>query len=571
MLHFANPLGLWALLAVPVILAIHCLQEKSRRLRVSTLFLLERVAPESVSGAKFERLRQSLPMWMQLLAACLLAWMLAEPRWMKKDSQQTVVIVLDSTASMSAFNTEARAAIEKTLAQWSRVAAKTRWHLLESDARKPTLYAGDDRETLLAAFSRWQPLRGELDPTDAFNTSRGLVRDGSGAIIYVTDRTATVPSDIAVLAVGEPKSNVGWSGAEMNASRQWKTLATNHSDAVQTRQWWVEHELATAPTKSTLTLQPHQSVSLSGELPPNLKQATLVMDSDAFALDDRMSLVVPKERPVRVALRAGGESGSLIKRMIEALDGVTFVDAATPADLTLAEIGDEAPTDAIYIDSPAPEGSKLDASLVVSENHALTRELNWTGLISNKPRALAVLETDSPLLWRGDAVLALQRRTRTAEGREVVQLFLNWDLSKSNAHRLPALLVMLHRYVEQVRSQLDGERAGNYDLAQSIDLPASTPLNQLTLHQGSNAKPFIGRAPEQPGFFEVKSPTQTLVHGAAQFADAREADLTKAESFDHTEARRSEARERTSESDPLTAVWTLALLGCLLTAWSAKQ
>jgi len=119
MLHFANPLGLWALLAVPVILAIHCLQEKSRRLRVSTLFLLERVAPESVSGAKFERLRQSLPMWMQLLAACLLAWMLAEPRWMKKDSQQTLVIVLDSTASMSAFNTEARTAIEKTLAQWA--------------------------------------------------------------------------------------------------------------------------------------------------------------------------------------------------------------------------------------------------------------------------------------------------------------------------------------------------------------------------------------------------------------------------------------------------------------------
>lgn len=571
MLHFANPLGLWALLAVPVILAIHCLQEKSRRLRVSTLFLLERVAPESVSGAKFERLRQSLPMWMQLLAACLLAWMLAEPRWMKKDSQQTIVIVLDSTASMSAFNTEARAAIEKTLAQWSRVAAKTRWHLLESDARKPTLYAGDDREALLAAFSRWQPLRGELDPTDAFNTSRGLVRDGSGAIIYVTDRTATVPSDIAVLAVGESKSNVGWSGAEMNASRQWKTLATNHSDAVQTRQWWVEHELATAPTKSTLTLQPHQSVSLSGELPPNLKQAALVMEGDAFALDDRMSLVVPVERPVRVALRAGGESGSLIKRMIEALDGVTFVDATTRADLTLAEIGDEAPTDAIYIDSTAPEGSKLDASLVVAENHSLTRELNWTGLISNKPRALAVLESDSPLLWRGDAVLALQRRTRTAEGREVVQLFLNWDLSKSNAHRLPALLVMLHRYVELVRSQLDGERAGNYDLAQSIALPASTTLNQLTLHQGSNAKPFIGRAPEQPGFFEVKSPTQTLVHGAAQFADAREADLTKAESFDHTEARRSEARERTSESDPLTAVWTLALLGCLLTAWSAKQ
>ena len=60
MIFFANPAGLWALLALPVIVAIHCLQERARHRRVSTLFLLERVAPESVSGATFERLRNSL-------------------------------------------------------------------------------------------------------------------------------------------------------------------------------------------------------------------------------------------------------------------------------------------------------------------------------------------------------------------------------------------------------------------------------------------------------------------------------------------------------------------------------
>ena len=103
MIHFANPLALWALLALPVILAIHCLHERARRLRVSTLFLLERVAPESASGARFERLRNSLPLWLQLIAAALIAWLLAEPRWVRADSVQTVVVVLDSSASMSAF------------------------------------------------------------------------------------------------------------------------------------------------------------------------------------------------------------------------------------------------------------------------------------------------------------------------------------------------------------------------------------------------------------------------------------------------------------------------------------
>ena len=571
MIHFANPLGLWALLALPVILAIHCLQERSRRIKVSTLFLLERVAPESVSGAKFERLRQSLPMWMQLLAACLIAWMLAEPRWMKRDSSQTVVVVLDSTASMSAFKEEAKAAVAKTTNQWSQVAAKTRWHLLENDSRKATLYAGDDRAQMLAALAAWQPMRGELDPTDAFASARSLVKNGSGVVIYVSDHKVQLASDIALLAIGQSKPNAGWSGAEMNGSRQWKTLVTNHSDAVQTRQWWVEHALTPSPTKTALTLQPHQSVALSGELPPGVDQATLAMEGDNFALDDRVPMVVPVDRPVRVAVKVGGESGALIRKMIEAQDGVQFTDGAGAADLTLAEIGDQPDTDAVLIDSTAPEGAKLDASLVVAENHALTRELNWMGLITMKPRSLAVMDSDSPLLWRGDAVLALQRATTTAEGKRVTQLFLNWDLSKSNAHRLPALLVMLDRFVEQVRGQLDGERAGNYETAQRIDLPPSTALNELKLHEGTASRPFIGHAPEPPGFFEVKSSAQALVRGAAQFADVREADLTGCSAVDETEQRRKQARERETEADPLTALWLLAVLGCLLTAWSAKK
>ena len=54
-LVLANPAGLWALMAIPLVLLIHFLQEQSRRVRVSTLFLLERVQPESVGGARLER------------------------------------------------------------------------------------------------------------------------------------------------------------------------------------------------------------------------------------------------------------------------------------------------------------------------------------------------------------------------------------------------------------------------------------------------------------------------------------------------------------------------------------
>lgn len=571
MLFLANPAGLWALLALPVILAIHCLQERARHLRVSTLFLLERIAPESVSGTTFERLRQSLPLWMQLLAACLIAWLLSEPRWVRQDSTQTVVVVLDSTASMTACREEVKSALDKTLSDWSRVAARTHWHLLESDPRRPTLYAGDDRGQVLAALDRWQPLRGVHETSDAFAAARSLVKDGSGAVIFVSDHKLEVPGDIALLAVGDPKDNVGWSGIDVSSTFQWKALVTNHSDRDQTRAWWVEHSASSQPIKNQLLLKPRQSLALAGELPPGVQQATLMLESDALPLDDQVPVVRPVERPVRVAVRVGGPSGDLLKQMIGALDGVVFADAATPADLTLAEIGSDAPTDAIFIDSPAPETAKLDSTLVIAENHPLARELNWMGLITHKPRSLAVLDSDSPLLWRGDAVLALLRRTTTIEGRPVRQLFLNWDLAKSNAQRLPALLVLLHRYVQQVREQLDGERSGNYETAQRIELPDSTATQPLTLHLGKEQRPFAGTAPEAPGFFEIKSGTSTLVKGATHFADAREADLTKGERFDATQARRKEAALRETEADPLTIIWLLAVLGCLITAWSSKR
>lgn len=569
-MQFANPLGLYALLALPVIVLIHCLQEKSRRLRVSTLFLLERIAPESASGARIERWRQSVPFWMQMLAAVLIAWMLAQPRWLKQDSTQTVVVVLDSSASMSAFRDDAKKALRSTLAEWSHQATHTSWHVIESDARKPTLYAGSQLDELLAALEKYQPIKGAHEAGDAFTTARGLLRGGDGVIMFVSDHKMELPSDIALLAVGTPTDNVGWSGVTVEAPFAWKALVTNHSGHPQTREWWIEHDKATQPTRTKLTLQPGQTLSLSGELPSDVTQATLAMAGDAFTLDDRVPMIRPVHLPVRVDMRSSSAAGKLLRMMLEAVDGVSFAKAGEPADLTVAEIGDDTPTDAILIDGPAPDTAKLDPSIVVAEHHALMDDLNWMGLLCAKPRTLAVLEGDAPLLWRNNEPLALLRATNNADGKRVRQLFLNWDLNKSNANRLPAMIVLLHRYVEQVRNQLNGERAENVETAQSLALPEVVAASPLTISSANITKPFTGTAPELPGFFTVMQGKQPVLRAAASFADAREADLTECASFDGTTVRRKEAALRATEADPLTSLWMLAVLGCLLTAWNSK-
>jgi len=111
---FANPAGLWALLGVPAILAIHFAAAVARGGDQHVVSHRATRARQH-AGRTLEKLRTSRQLWLQLLAVLMAAWLLAEPRWILAESAQTVVIVLDSSAAMEAFRAPALAAAEKEI------------------------------------------------------------------------------------------------------------------------------------------------------------------------------------------------------------------------------------------------------------------------------------------------------------------------------------------------------------------------------------------------------------------------------------------------------------------------
>ena len=131
-LVISNPAGLWALLGIPLVLLIHFLQRKAKVLPVSTLFLLEKTVRESASGRRFDRLVNSVPLWMQLLAVLLLAWLLAEPRYRKARSVQRIAVVLDSSASMEPFRDRLADALVRRLPELAGLASVSEITLFES-------------------------------------------------------------------------------------------------------------------------------------------------------------------------------------------------------------------------------------------------------------------------------------------------------------------------------------------------------------------------------------------------------------------------------------------------------
>jgi hypothetical protein len=581
-MSFANPAAFWCLLGLPAVLAIHFLQRRRRREVVTTLFLLQQMRRESEIGNRFERLRSYIPLWLQLLMVLLFTWLLAGPRWLKKDAVQRIAIVLDASASMSTFRGDAESAVRHTLSTLLSPLARVELSLLSSDPGQPALYHGASQADLAAALPQWQPLLGVHDFTPSLRTARGLVGT-QGSIVLISDHVLAeaLPFEAALVSIGHEVANVGWAGVtveEKDDQLFWRALLRNYSAQPQDREWRaVSGGKTSAPAK--LTLAPQESRTLSGPFPPE-DELRLSLTTDAFTFDDNLPLLRPKPKILGLhvpALPVQDGSAELLELFGKFAD-TRLATSAAEADVRgivwPPSIALGADQDAIVFASPAKgESSAWLRGSIVAEAHPLIDGLNWQSLLVREGMIVPRDKRDRVLLWQADRPLISLRRT--AAGAQ--QLFCHFDLLSSNARKLPALAVLLHRFLQTIRQEKIAPESANFDLRQRLTLAhlrgeKAAPL-QLTTRTPSatisipTAQAHLLRAPAQPGFFEVKQGDTLLLQGAAHFADAREADLQQAKPFQDLSKLKLVQTETTHEADSHWQLWLLLLLATLLGSW----
>ena len=581
---FLNPAGFWALLGVPAIVAIHFLQQRLRAARTSTWFLIENLAPDSAHGRTWERLRPSRAFWFQLLAVLLAVWVLTQPRWVRSDSAQTVAIVLDSSASMTAFRDEAVRAVETRFAAGEGHAARMQWLLLSSDPRQPPLYRGADRAAALAALAGWRPALGTHDLQPALRLARTLAGPG-GLTWLVTDRREQLAPDQPAVGVGRALPNVGFSGVTVvrdGPGHAWRALVQNHADEVQRRTWWIEAAGGRTP-EQTLELAPGGIVEISGRFPDGLDQCLIVLGPDDFPADDRLPLRRPAPKPLIASVTLEGGAGEFFQRVLGAVEGVTFLPVPQPQLRVARTTADgPPPTEAAILlppELPATAQVRVLRAPVVVEKNPLAADLNWQAWLGTGPGPLARAAGDHVLLWQDEQPLVWT----AGAADEVRRLVLNFDWATSNAPRLPATVLMVRRHVEAVRDAQPGPYAANFDALSPVALAARDLASPdgLTLEfqaATDGAQPAARtlppgevaalRAPAEPGFFVLRRGDDVLVRGAAQFADMRESDFRAAESFvTRAPAEAAALLERNTLPDPFVPLW-LGLIGaCLLGSW----
>jgi len=568
-LSFANPAAAWMLLGLPAVLAIHFLQSRNRPREISTLFLLDLLPEESKRGAVFTCLRNSLQLWLHLLAVLLLSLLLAQPRLTLRESVQSIAVVLDDTAHMRAYRDRTLDTLRAELRRLAGPAARSEWLITTSDVSAPPLYRGETLAEALDALQAWAPAQLRHDPAPALTRARERVGP-DGLLLWVTAHPPEAPpAGARVLGVGQALDNTGFTGVRVQALPdgriEWTASIAGFATAPAGRELIVEVPGRGAAPPQRISLSPDSLATLRGTLPEGSARGLLRLSPDAYDLDDVFPFVLPRPKVLRVNAPANDAWAGRVLGLSAALSH------EEPADFVWEPVGEgDPPPDrsGIFVYAGDKEG---EFGEILAEDHPLVRDLNWNGFLGRPMAKFRLRPGDQPLVWMGANPLLVLR-----ENGSVRQLILCFNPERGNAERMPAVVLTLSRFIERLREQKVGYEAVNLETHQRIRLATDAGAGDLRLRftpVDRAAREWSARpgallfAPSEPGFLEIQQGENPLLEAAVAMADSSIADLRAATSRNLPRTLLAELHERNSRRDAFTPLW-LALLGLVfLLSW----
>ncbi len=206
-MNLLQPLNfLWAVPLLGGIVALWMLRLRRQDVTVSSLYLWNSLLQETQANAPFQKLRRSLLLFLQLLAAFLLVFALARPFVYGSGlAGHTIVIILDTSASMNASDVgptrlaAAKAAAEEFVAHQMRGTDVAT--VLSASSKPQSLVSGftGDGGRLQAAIDDALPTDTVADMPAALTLAQSLVGTRSGAEIRVFSDGAYSQDDLKKL------------------------------------------------------------------------------------------------------------------------------------------------------------------------------------------------------------------------------------------------------------------------------------------------------------------------------------------------------------------------------------
>ncbi|MEZ6055138.1 MAG: BatA domain-containing protein [Planctomycetaceae bacterium] len=539
-MYFANPWGLFGLLALPAILGIHLFRRRFPVLEVAGAHLWGIETRVADAGRRKDKLPWTTSLILELLAALLLTLVLADPRVDSAEEFVQFVAVLDDSASMQSRPVDEKSFRESAIEELQKRAAKIgtngRITLLKT-GRHPTLVGSRAMtwDETLKALDDWKPSAPRHDFQPTWDEAVQLVGPES-PFLFLTDQPlssqVTKPKGMTVIAVGTPLDNLAISTAKWNRDRQTGASSVymrvtnigSHPVTAIVRGETIPEEKTTPKQlvfEQKITLDPTSERPLEVALPEGLARMELSIDSptDPLEIDNHVLLVESPRRIVRVAvtLPAGSAERELTERVLDLLPGVV---TASPdeADLIIGRAGEmPSPRASLWwlgigpinmSDAYRKQSTTVNGPYLIEKQNSLVDGVTlggvvWGGVQDSLLPVVPIISYDRTVL--------LGR----IEGTATTAWLMNIDLSASNLGDSPDWPILLTNLVELRRESLPGLSRTNYRIEEIVRLTLPPVLSPATATPATPAPPATDPPAETPAATAPESPTASKEENVA--------------------------------------------------------
>jgi len=577
-MHFANPWGLLALLALPTILIIHLYHRRFPPLVVAGLHLWTSETRQTIAGRRREKLPVTASLLLELAAAFLLAVVLSEPHYAGLNDAVHLVAVLDSSASMSARPTAGMSFRDAAIGEFEKRAhglPRGSVVTIILSGNRPVMLAGpavawDDAKPLLQA---WQPhsVRHSFEP--AWDLGLQLV-EKSGRLLFITDQLPpqSQTREEGKLAEGDSSDGTPISRRSVPDQMEWVSVGRRLDNlAISAARW--TFDAATGKGQIFLRVQNHSrqpmkfqiigrsattivfrrdgqltelgAASFEAEVPGGLGRLTVELSAadDGLAIDNHVELIEPQARMVTLAVsHPQPDTVRSIRRVLDALPEVQMGDAAT-ARLVFAAAGSLPESNPVRwwagIGPLSSEPAALEAAkdlagpYLIDKRQPLLEGVTLNGVVWG---GVQPVEYDvTPLVSSGNLALVSQ-----LNGTRTIGFVFNIDLARSNLAESPDWPILISNLVELRRESLPGLARWNYRLGEDVRFRLfegdggkenSAASDSLKLLHDGKSKPvarisLVELPPlDETGVYEIHDGQTVVGRFAVNFFDAEESDL----------------------------------------------
>ena len=291
-MQFLEPMGAWALLALAAVLAFYLLKRQYEERTVPSTYLWRMALRDESASRPLERLRRSLLLILQLLAAALFALALMRPA-LPGHTAGEFVIVLDASASMQAADETGRTRMEEARQRAEELVrglnALDRVTVLRAGTNVDVLASRADRQTAIAAIRAAQSGSGGARMEEALSLARAMAQEIEGLDICVFSDASIAPVEGASLytvgAAAENRALVSLAVEETASGGRAVARVANYGAACEIQlEGYADGALCDVRTAQAGA---GETVSVSFDVPPGAQRVEArLANGGALALDD---------------------------------------------------------------------------------------------------------------------------------------------------------------------------------------------------------------------------------------------------------------------------------------------